>query len=243
MKFLVIFLTLIVTLYPLHEPAPELTAQRVLEKTIRKYDPENKWPVLSLKAHIQEPRPSVPHRYSVITMNAATGYFRMERNREEKIATYISETDGSRQVLIDGKDDFPEDWREKYRLDPELVPRYHRSYRTFYGLPMSLNDNLIEEIRAMTKVTFNHRPAYQLDVSLRESLFTKDWRIFIARDDFTLLGLEMHTVEEGKVTGEKLVFEGTVAVDGLTIPRMKHWYDLASGSYSGTDLLLKLLEE
>ncbi len=216
--------------------------QAILDKSIQKYDPDSKWPALMLKAHIQEPRPSVPHRYSIVTLDAGTGYFQLQRNRADKIATYSMEADGSMKVLIDGQSDFPEEWREKYRLDLNLVPRYQRSYRTFYGLPMTLNQNLIEEILGVAKVTFNRKVAYRIHISLHEPLFTKEWYLFVDKNDYSLLGIEMFAEENGTRKGERLLFEGTVAVDGITIPRIKHWYDLESGDYSGSDVLLKLLD-
>ena len=222
--------------------SPGKTGKKILEKSIQKYDPEGQWPDLSIKAHFQEPRIQNPQRYTILSMNPGNGYFQMDRNREDKIATYIMETDGTSKVLIDGQAEFPETWREKYRLDPNLSAIYQGSYSMIYGLPMSLNNEVIETFNGITKATFNQRPAYRIEITLKKPFFSKNWWVFIGQKDYSFLGLEMFNEEDGKITGERLVFEDRVPIEKTSIPRIKHWYDMESGQYLGSDILVKLLE-
>ena len=242
MKLFISLIVIITIALPEIYYSPTKTGKTILEKSIQKYDPEGQWPNLSIKARFQEPRLRNPERYSIISMNPGDGYFRMDRNRDEKIATYIIETDGTRKVLIDGEAEFPEAWQDKYRLDPNLITIYQRSYNIIYGLPMTLNDQLIEEITDVTKTTFDQKPAYRIEVALREPLFSKHWWVFIDRKDYSFLGLEMFEREGNKITGERLIFDDRVVLEKTSVPRIKHWYDLESGEFLGSDILVKLLE-
>ncbi len=242
MKLLSICLLFLSTagFYP--SPGPIEKGEKIIERSIQKYDPQAKFSKLRYQAHIQEPRPQSTDRYSKVTLNYETGYFKLDRNRGEKIATYIVDSNGAPSVLIDGESSFPEAWREKYRLAPQSPLGYKRFYFIQFGLPMTLDDDFIERITQVSKTRFNGQVAYAIDIVLREPMFTKNWCLYIAKKDDAFLGMDMYKMENGEKVGERLVYDGTFEVDDVLLPRMKHWYDISSEAYLGSDILVKTEE-
>lgn len=44
-----------------------------------------------------------------------------------------------------------------------------------------------------------------------------------------------------KAEGERLLFDGEVNYQGVRLPIMRHWYELDTGTYSGSDIIVKAL--
>ena len=242
MKTLFSLIAILTISLPVFKNAPAAKGKQIIQKSIQKYDPDNKWPDLSMSVRFQEPRLSLADRYSIVSMDHQSGSFKLERNREDKIATYIVDSDGKSKVLIDGLEEFPEAWKDKYRLHSNLPQIYKRSYFSMYGLPMTLNNDLIEEIHSVKKTSFQRQAAYQLEVTLKEPLFAKHWKIYFAKEDYTFLGLEMYDNKAEPNKGERLVFDSIIEINGISIPRNKHWYDLSTNEFLGSDILISLLD-
>ncbi|MEO0338843.1 MAG: DUF6503 family protein [Bacteroidota bacterium] len=219
-------------------PGPTEKGKKIIQSSIQKYDPQGKFSTLKYQVHIQEPRPQTLDRYSKLRVDHATGYFKLDRNREDKIASYIVDAQGQPSVLLDGESSFPEEWREKYRLNSQAPFGYKRFYYIQFGLPMTLDDDFIEAINELTKTTFNGQAAYAIDITLKEPMFTNNWKLYIARKDFAYLGMDMYKVENDEVVGERLIYDGHFEVDGVTLPRMKHWYDIKTGAFLGSDIVV-----
>ncbi len=211
----------------------------LLSKSVEKYDPGHNWKEALLSLHIQEPRVPNPLRYSVIKMDNASQSFELQRNRDDHVATYIVDASGEATVLLDGSSNFPKELIEKYRLDPQASFGYRRFYSFLYGLPMSLDAAVTETISPADITEFNNREAFVIPFELKEPLISKNWKIFLATDDFAVLGLETYHPNEPDKKGERLVFEGKIELSKFAIPRIHHWYDIATVEYLGSDIVVK----
>ena len=110
-----------------------------------------------------------------------------------------------------------------------------------FGLPMSLNENFIQEYGEVRETDFEFTAAYEVKIILKKELFSNEWTIFVARDNFRFLGIEFTLPDEAR-TSERLVFSGQFHYGVITIPRYHHWYDLSAGEYVGSDIILKALD-
>lgn len=218
----------------------QLTGEELLEKSTLHHDPKGQWNSSEFTLRIQEPRLQNPERFSLIYMNNKNGAFKLLRNRGEKIASYGMNDEGNITVLLDNK--YVEDSLaiKKYMLQPERVSVYKNSYHTMLGLPMSLSKDLISKIGAVSKTTFNGVDAYKINIDLKKKVFSNYWNIYISSSDFTLLGVDFVDLNDPK-NGERLYFEKSIQIGSITIPRMKHWYDL-NETYLGSDVIVYEIE-
>jgi len=210
----------------------------LLEQSKKYHDPSGNWNQLDWKLHIQEPRLQNPARYSRISLNNDNGAFELLRNREQSISSHKIDADGNAEVLLDGSKDFSKELAEEYRLDASRNQGYREFYQMMYGLPMSLTDDLVAEMKAAETVTFNQQEAYKIQIKLKEAMIGQYWRIFLSTENHKIIGLEIFK-EENAAAGERLYFDGEFDYKGIQIPRMRHWYDLETEAYSGSDIILK----
>lgn len=88
---------------------------------------------------------------------------------------------------------------------------------------------------------FNDKEAYKLTVVLKEAVFSNYWNIFLSRESYQILGLEIYFPGEPE-KGERLYFEGEYEFDDIKIPRIRHWHEFSNDDYSGTDIIVRTLE-
>lgn len=219
---------------------PTLTNIEILEKAIKKHDPNNEWKSAKINIHIQEPRVSNTERYSIVKLNNKNGSFELQRNREKSVSKHIIDENGLSKTFLD--DTIPTDSLQikKYRLNPKRNFGYRRFYQLLLGLPMSLQDEKMHLKDNIDVVIFNKKMTYKLSLELEQPMFSKNWNLYFSTDDFTLLGIEM-VFPEDKNKGERLFFEGEIKINNISLARTHHWHEL-DNTYSGSDIILKELK-
>ncbi|WP_438422404.1 DUF6503 family protein [Aquimarina macrocephali] len=216
----------------------QLDTQAILQKSIKTYDPDNHWSITNLKIHIQEPRISNPHRYSILKMDNKDNSFELTRNRGQHISTHIIDEKGISRTLLDGEINTDSIQIKKYRLQPERNLSYQKFYQHLIGLPMSLDNATVDTFGKTSKTIFNDTDSYKIELVLKEVIFSKYWNIYISQEDYTLLGIEI-VFPDDPTKGERLYFSGNIVIDGVTIPRIRHWHEYDTDAYSGSDIIVK----
>ncbi|UII75643.1 DUF6503 family protein [Flagellimonas sp. HMM57] len=218
---------------------PKLHGRSILEKAMTVHDSLDKWKAATLNFHIQEPRISNPHRYSILKLNNAKNTFELTRNREIHISKHIIESDGNSIVLLDGKVETDTMLIKKYRLDASRNIGYKNFYKLLYGLPMSL-ENRIGNVLQTSNSIFKNESCYKVEIELKDAIISKFWNVYISQADMTLKGVDIVFPGEPE-KGDRIYFEGIIEVDGIKIPRIRHWHELKNDTYSGSDLVIKEL--
>ena len=108
-----------------------------------------------------------------------------------------------------------------------------------YGLPMSLS-NSIEKIIETSEKTFSKEDCYKIEIELKENIITKYWNIYISKSNKKLVGIEI-IFPDNPNKGDRLYFEGIIDINGMKIPRIRHWHELKNDDYSGSDIIIKEL--
>lgn len=219
-----------------------LNGKVILKLSQEKHDPNNEWSTADIHWYLQEPRLQNPQRMSDVKLNNQTGEFQLIRNRDEYLSTHIIDANGEAKTLFNGKVETDEELIEKYRLQPSRNVRYRTFYQMLFGLPMSLTDDKIKRIVSTKKIVYKEQKAFKIEIELVEEIFTKYWRLYISRKDFTVLALEMIDAE-GAIKGERLEFDGSVMEGTMNIHRMHHWYDMNDDTYLGSDIIIHGTEE
>ena len=221
-------------------PEKELSGKELLEKSIQKHDPKNQWNTAEFTLRIQEPRLGNPVRFSEVYLNNQNNTFKLLRNREDKVATYEINAEGITTVLLENEIIEDSTAINRYMLQNERVKVYQNAYHVMLGMPMSLNNDLVSKIGTVTKTKFGGRKAYKIEVELKREIFSTNWNVYLSTKDFTFLGIDIISLEDPE-NGERLYFDKSIQIQDITIPRMKHWYDL-NDTYLGSDIIVKKLE-
>ena len=201
------------------------------------HDPSGKWENTLLNFHIEEPRIGNPTRFSEIFLNIADGTFSLVRNREDHLTTYSMDANGKPMVLLDGSEQFDEELRARYRLYPDRVSGYRDFYRMMYGLPMSLELSRIRSLGDVTAGSFQGERAIVFTIEWKKSIIKPVWKVFLNPETYSTMGVELIDPDDAG-SGERIVFEGLIAYNGIRIPHMRHWYSLKNNSYLGSDIII-----
>lgn len=228
-------LTMVVVFGSCNKKEAIINKETILKKSIQFHDPKNEWETSHFKVHIQEPRIRNPYRYSIVELNNASGFFELQRNRNKHVSIHRINKKSS-ITFLDGKIITDSVLVKKYRLEPTRNKGYHRFYKTLLGLPMSLPSE-IKQIDSVEETLFNSTKSYKLSIELHKELFSKHWILYVAKENFKILGLEM-IFPNNPEKGERLIFEGKYMINSINIPRIRHWRELNS-NYSGSDILIK----
>nr|WP_321232739.1 DUF6503 family protein [uncultured Psychroserpens sp.] len=235
-----ILLILAFSLFGCHQKQT-LDGEFILKEAISKHDSLNVWNTTKLHIHIQEPRLSNPYRYSILELDNSSDSFKLSRNRDQYISEHIVESTENSYVLLDGKIETDSVLIKKYRLDPSRNIKYKDFYNQFYGLPMSLN-NSVEKIFNTSESIFNNEECYKIETKLNKSVISRYWIIYVSKYNKTIKGLEIVFPDKPN-KGERIYFEGFVIINGIKIPRIRHWHELKDNMYSGTDVIVKELTD
>lgn len=219
----------------------ELSGKIILRKTIMKHDSLNSWDKTKLAIHIQEPRISKPHRYSILKLDNSTNSFELSRNREQHVSKHIIDSLGNNFVLLDGKTEIDTVSIKKYRLDSSRNIGYKNFYKLLYGLPMSLNHSL-KKIIGTSEKTFNEEECYKIEIELKEAVISEYWNLYVSKSDMMVKGIEI-IFPDSLDKGERIYFDELIVLNGMKIPRIRHWHKYYDDAYSGTDIIIKELKE
>ncbi|MDY8135146.1 hypothetical protein U0D62_06030 [Aquimarina sp. 2201CG5-10] len=219
----------------------QLNGSEILQKSIQFYDPKDKWGSIGFKVHIQEPRVLNPLRYSIVTLNNNDHSFELHRSREKHISTHLVDNNGKSVTFLDGKISTDSIQIKKYRLQPERNYGYQKFYQYLLGIPMSLNSKTIDYFEKTEEVVFNKTACYKIALTLKEAMFSKHWVLYISKQNYEVIGLEM-VFPEDESKGERLYLSGNIEINGVKIIRTKHWHEYKSDEYSGSDIIVKELE-
>ncbi len=214
-----------------------LDGKEILNKSIINHDQGRNWDELKLSIYIQEPRVSNPSRYSIVKLNNQDHSFELIRNRGNSVSKHVIDEKGVSKVYLDDSEEITKDLVEKYRLNPERNKGYRNFYKMMYGLPMSLNEEIVHEIGKVGSSMYNNIDCYKIPIQLKEEMFSKDWIIYISKDKFDFKGMEI-IFPDDKTKGERLYFDGSIRINGIKIPRVRHWHEL-DDAYAGSDIILK----
>ena len=226
---------------PREDTSPNLTGQEILQKSIAIHDPNQKWKTTSFHFHIQEPRLSNPSRYSEVKWDNAAGTFELIRNRETHLSTHVIDAQGNATVLLDDSEVIADSLVEKFRLMPERNEIYREFYAMMYGLPMALDEEWVEKIGEVTIEEYHDQACYKLPITLKKEMFSKKWQVYLATASFEFKGMEIIDMND-PTKGESLFFDGSIVINGIRIPRIRHWYDYETEDYLGSDIIVNNLQ-
>lgn len=192
----------------------QMTAEKVLEKTVSYHDPNNNWSSLNATFVFKETRPSGPDGSSTFVLDNAKSYARIIRGENEY------EVLGEEAKVLKGENG----------TDRALMMRNYYLY--LWGLPMKLNDPNTSIDGEVGEEAIDGIDCYVLRV-----LYEKDiWYFSIDKETGRMVQYKFYQ-DEGAGKGELITLEDEIQVGSIKIPQKRSWYTLPDMKYLGTDIL------
>ncbi|MEQ8906638.1 DUF6503 family protein [Ekhidna sp.] len=193
----------------------QTSAEQVLAKAVSYHDPQDNWSSIKATLQFKETRPSGPNRSTIIELDNAQSYIKINRNDEE-----VYEVNGEVAEVLKGD-------KDKARA---LVLRNYYLY--LWGLPMKLYDKSTPEIT----LSEDEKVGDTLCKVLRVAYEEDTWYFYIDNFSGRMLQYKFYK-DEAAGKGELITLEDEIMVKGIKIPQKRSWYRLPEMEYLGTDIL------
>jgi hypothetical protein len=214
----------------------ENAGKDLLKKTIAYHDPKNNWRKMRARLYVSSTNSEGKENNIELEFDNKTGYF-----------CYISRQDGKEIVkgflngneffLMDGKKEFSEEDRKKYKLTNESVKGTRNYYSYLFGLPMKLTDAGASVTNTIANEEVNGKNYPTIRVSYDPTVGKDNWFFYC---DAETSALKAYRFNHGKPeTGEYILLEQELNVDGVKLPKIRKWYLNKDNKYLGTDNLIK----
>jgi hypothetical protein len=211
--------------------------QQLIEKTISYHDPEGNWPKLKTRLYLSSTDTAGKENPFQLEIDNETGYFCHVTNKDGKeIVKGVSK--GKDFFLIDGKTEFSEEDRKKYKLNSESVKSVQNFYGFLYGLPMKLRDKGANISDTTSSEKFNGKTYQTIQVTYDPGMGKEVWTFFL---DPKTSAMEAYRFmfSAGSDEGEYILLDETLTIDDIKIPKVRKWHFVKGNKYLGTDNLLK----
>lgn len=208
----------------------------LLEKTLAYHDPEGNWPQLKTRLYLSSADTAGQANTFELELDNSTGYFaHISRQDGKEIVKGIA--NGKEFYLLDGKQDISAEEREKYNLKPEDLKWVHSFYGYLYGLPMKLTDDGVHVKEASQNEKIEGKEYRVLQVNYDAAVGSDNWFFYLNPDSHAM---EAYRFNHGEPeSGEYILLDEEVVVDGIRIPKVRKWYWNKNQEYIGTDTVIK----
>ena len=232
----ILFLFLFAT--SLYMSGQNMTSQEVISKSISYHDPEMELFDSEVIMNFVETRPKGEDRKSKISFNIENETFGMSNVRDGvTINSQIKK--GEITFLVDGKKEFSDEIKEKYRLDPKRVSMMKNYYQYLWLMPMKLNDPGIIIDPGVKKVDFFGKELFQIKVSYSPEVGKDIWYFYFNPTTYAMQGYRFYH-DESKNDGEYIILEDEAIFGKVRLPQKRTWYTHKEDKLLGTDILDEL---
>ena len=211
----------------------------LLNKSIQYHDPNGQWPHFKATLYLEQASPKSKGKKdtSEVILNLPDSYFKATDNRRgNSIVREVNGTICSTQ--LNGSSTFSEEDKKKYRLTCERAKMYRDYFAYLYGLPMKLKDQGTIIDSEVYATSFQDQDCLAMRVTYEEAVGEDIWYFYFHPSSYALIGYRFYHEEE-KNDGEYITLEGEEMVQGIKIPKTRHWYYNKDNKFLATDLLLR----
>ena len=227
------FMALLLLSFCQSEPKSD---SQLLERTLAYHDPDGNWPKLKARLYLSSADTAGRESTFEIKLDNATGYF-AHISRQDGKEVVKGTANGKAFYLLNGKLEISAEDREKYDLTPEDLKWVHSFYGYLYGLPMKLTDEGVHATDAANDEAVEGEKYRVLQVSYDAAVGSDNWFFYLDPDTYAM---EAYRFNHGEPeSGEYVLLEEEVVVEGMRIPKVRRWYWNKDSAYIGTDTLIK----
>jgi Family of unknown function (DUF6503) len=231
---LLVFICLAVTKIMAQTP---MTAQVLLQKSMAYHDPKGNWGKLHQKFYFHAIEPTDSSIYEQLFLDNRYSFFghhsKIEGNKVEKAimdTVLYSRVNGDTSMTLE--------MRKKCRVMPRAIKMARNSYTFLYGLPMKLTDKGVLLDPEVKRDTFNKKEYWVLKANFEKSVGKDTWFLYINPTTYAMEGYRFYHNRKPN-DGEFIVCEDILTVQGMRLPRVRHWYSNETGEFIASDIIEK----
>ena len=180
--------------------------------------------------------PKSPDRTSVIQLDFPKQLFSLSVNRAGVNYSYSLDK-GQCNILFDGKAEFSEEDKKKYRLNCERGTMMKNYYTYLYGLPMKLKDPGTKLHPEVLQKSFKGKDYLVLKVDYEQEVGEDTWYFYFDPKTYAMEVYQFYH-DESKNDGEYILLSGMETINGIHMPKKRDWYYNKDEAFLGSDLLL-----
>ena len=213
--------------------AQKISADALLEKTIKYHDPSNQWPTFNGELKVTMSTPEGSPRVSTIKINLPQEYFSVTAKRDTIATTYTLDKEACTTSIKEK----PEEGK---RTPCETAALYKNYYTYLYGLPMKLKDDGTNISEVVERKTFKGKEYLVLKASYDEAVGSDVWYFYFDPETYAMEIYQFFKTENGTIkmdSGEYILLSETKTIDGIIMPKVRAWYYNKDDGYLGTDRL------
>ena len=235
MKFLI---TLIITAISISASFSQLSADDVLNKSIQYHDSHGALMHHDVTLHLNEKRPNGTDRKSTVAFNISKESYTNTRI-SEGVEIKSNLTKGKSTITVDGRSEYSDEEKEKYRLNPDRMETMKNYYQYLWLLPLKLKDEgTIIDPEVKTKDFFG-KESLEIKVTYDPTVGKDIWYFYFNPQTSALQGYRFYHVEADN-DGEYIILDGETTAHGVRLPKSRKWYTHKEDKFLGEDVLDKL---
>ena len=235
MKYILVIIS---TLTFLSTSNSQISADDLLNKSIKYHDSHGALMHHDITLHLNEKRPNGSDSKSTIAFNISKETYTNTKIREG--VEIISElTKGKSSITVDGRSEYTDEEKEKYRLNPDRMETMKNYYQYLWLLPLKLKDEgTIIDPKVKTKDFFG-KESLEIKTSYDPKVGKDVWYFYFHPETYAMQGYRFYHVEADN-DGEYIILDGETTSHGVRLPKSRKWYTHKEDKFLGEDVLAKL---
>lgn len=233
-------ITLLFLCLSFHISGQTITADELLNKSIKHHDPEGKWQSFNGSFTVEMTTPNASIRTSNITINLPGEYFKVDAKRDSISTSYTLAKDNCSMAYNGKIVDSLEAATKNMNCDRALL--YKNYYTYLYGLPMKLKDPGTIVSDNVEKKNFKGKDYLVLKVTYDEAVGSDVWYFYFNPKTYSMELYQFYKTDdsgsEKTDSGEYILLSEEAMVNGIKMPKERAWYYNKDDKYLGTDTLV-----
>ncbi len=218
-----------------HLDLDQLNADELLNKSIAFHDPNDQWGNFKATLDFLMIMADSSERTRQVFIDNKNQEFKFTGIYKEGELEYKVKNDQP-GALWNGKPEIPEDAAKEYRISVDRALLYRNYYTYLYGMPMKLKDPGTQIEKEIKRVRFKGSLYDRMRVTYDPEVGADIWYFYFNPDTHALEAYQFFK-DESKNDGEYILFEELKEIEGVKIPKIRHWYYNSDGGFLATDVL------
>lgn len=235
MKFII---TLVITVISISDSFTQISADDLLNKSIQYHDSHGALMHHDVTLHLNEKRPNGTDRKSTVAFNISEESYTNTRI-SEGVEIKSKRTKGKYTITINGRSEYSDEEKEKYRLNPDRMETMKNYYQYLWLLPLKLKDEgTIIDTEVKTKDFFG-KESLEIKATYDPKVGKDVWYFYFNPETYALHGYRFYHVEADN-DGEYIILNGETSDHRVRLPKSRKWYTHKEDKFLGEDVLVKL---
>lgn len=213
----------------------QITATELIDKSISFHDPHNNWNHFQARLSFTVVYPGKKDRKRKIHLDNKNDIFSFWAQYDEGLLNYNTIKDQS-SARWNNSTVISDEIAKKYRISNDRAIMYRDYYSYLYGMPMKIKSvgTLVDP--AVKTLVFHGKEYHRIRVTYTPEVGNDIWYFYFNTSTYALEAYQFFH-DEQKNDGEYILFEELKEIEGIKIPKIRHWYYNKDEKFLATDIL------